>query len=364
MTTILILGGYGASGTLLAKHLDARTGAQLILAGRSFEKASALAARMGDPRVTTRRADAADPASMKTALEGVDLCLVASNTTRHTATVVQACLDAGADYLDIQFSNAKLKALYEAEEAIRKAGLCFITEAGYHPGLPAAMVRFAAGQMDSLGSALTAGYLNIGPDTPYTEAVDELMGAFIDYDARVYRGGAWTRPGKWSSAKFDFGGRIGKRDAYSMYFEELRCLPELYPSLKDLGFYISGSNWIADLLVTPIVMVGLKLAPQRGLRPLGKLMWWAMRQSRPPYEVQIAVEAHGLKDGRPVTVRASVGHPDGYELTAIPVAACLMQYLDGAARRPGLHMMGQIVEPVQFFRDMESMGAEVNERVD
>lgn len=363
MITILILGGYGATGRLLAKHLLAQTEARIILAGRSAEKARTFAAQLGDPRASSRQVDAADPASLRAALQGVDMCLVAAPTTHQAEWVVRACLEAGVDYLDVQFSSAKLAALYQAEPEIQKAGLCFVSEAGYHPGLPAAMVKYAASRMDTLESAVTAGYLNIGPGFPYTEAVDELMEGFLDYDARVFKDGSWTRPGQWAMKKFDFGEDIGPRTCYSMFFEELRCLPELYPSLKETGFYISGSNWIADLLITPIVMAGLKIAPRRGLRPLGKLMWWGMKQSKPPYGVKIAVEAAGQKDGKPVTLRAGVRHADGYELTAIPVVATLKQYMDGSARRPGLHMMGQIAEPVRLFADMEEMGAEISEEM-
>ncbi len=359
MTTILILGGYGETGRLLAKHLLAQTEARIVLAGRSMDKARALAADLNDTRVSAQWADAADGESLKQALQGVDLCLVAAPTTHQAETVILACLQAGTDYLDVQFSNRKLEALQRAEAEIRAAGRCFVTEAGFHPGLPAAMVRYAASQMDQIEKAVTAGYLSIGPGYPLTDAVDELMEAFIDYDARVYKDGKWTEPKKWEMRKIDFGAGIGERTCYSMFFEELRCLPELYPTLKDTGFYISGSNWIADLLITPVVMVGLKIAPKRGLRPLGKLMWWAMQQTKPPYEVRIAVEAQGTKNGGPITVRASVAHADGYELTAIPVVAYLKQYLDGSARRPGLHMMGQIAEPLRLFADMETMGAEI-----
>ena len=361
MKKILILGGYGATGKLLTKYLLAETDTQIVLAGRHVEKARALTDELGDPRLSVKQMDASNLDSLRGGLHGVDLCLVAAPTTHHTEEVIQACLAGGVDYLDVQFSSEKLAALYRAEEKIREAGLCFVTEAGYHPGLPAAMVRYAACQMDSIQRAVTAGYLNIGPGTPYTEAVDELMEGFIDYNAQVYKDGKWTPPSKWETIKFNFGGEIGSRTCYSMFFEEMRCLPQLYPSLKNTGFYISGSNWIADLLITPIVMVGLKIAPRRGLRPLGKLMWWAMQRSKPPYQVQIAVEAQGLKDGRPVTVQAAVGHPDGYELTAIPVVAFLKQYLDGTARLPGLHMMGQLAEPQKLFRDMQGMGAIVTQ---
>jgi saccharopine dehydrogenase (NAD+, L-lysine-forming) len=84
---------------------------------------------------------------------------------------------------------------------------------------------------------------------------------------------------------------------------------------------------------------------------------------KPPYRVELMVEAKGLKNSQPVQVRASVAHPDGYELTAIPVVAYLMQYLDDTGRRPGLWMMGHLAEPVRLMKDMEIMGARVTTTV-
>ena len=363
MSNILILGGYGYSGRPLAKYLLAQTEAQIVISGRSLTKAQAFVDELASPRATARQVDASVAATLQPALQDVDLCLVAAPTTHHAATVIYACLAAGTDYLDIQFSSAKLKALYAAQEKIQQAGCCFVTEAGYHPGLPSAMVRYAANKLDAVESAVTAGYLNMG-QMPYTEAVDELMEGFIHYEAQVYKNGAWTKPSEWAMTKFDFGKEIGVRTCYSMFFEELRNLPSLYPSLQETGFYISGSNWFTDMLLTPIILLGLKIAPKRGLRPLGKLMWWGMQQTKPPYQVMIAVEAKGLKNGVPATVRASVSHPDGYELTAIPVVAYLKQYLDGSARKTGLHMMGQLADPERLFTDMQAMGANVTSTVE
>ena len=146
-----------------------------------------------------------------------------------------------------------------------------------------------------------------------------------------------------------------------MFFEELRCIPEMYPTIKDTGFYISGSNLLADMLITPIVFVGLKLAPKRGIRPLGKLMWWAMGKSSPPYRVVLKVEATGQLNGKQARVDASIEHEDGYELTAIPVVALLKQYEH--VRKPGLHMMGHLAEPDCLFQDMEGMGVGVTSRI-
>ncbi|HEX6269250.1 MAG TPA: saccharopine dehydrogenase NADP-binding domain-containing protein [Anaerolineales bacterium] len=356
MTTILILGGYGATGRLLARHLLAETDHKIIVAGRNLDRARAFVDSLHDPLATAAQVDATDPTSLKRALRGVDFLLVAAPTTHHTGTVVCAALEAGTDYLDVQYSDLKLEALRAHEREINERNLCFVTEAGYHPGLPSAMIRYVASKLDIIESARVAGYLNIG-NLPYTEAVDELMEAFIHYQAQVYKNGAWTKPGSWEMRKFDFGEGIGTKTCYSMFFEELRCIPAMYPTLKDTGFYISGWNLLADLILTPLIMIGLKLAPKRGIRPLGRLMWWGMNKSRPPYRVVLKVEATGQLHGRQAQVDASIEHEDGYELTAIPVIAFLLQY--NQVRQPGLHLMGHLAEPQTLFNDMERMGVRV-----
>ena len=59
---------------------------------------------------------------------------------------------------------------------------------------------------------------------------------------------------------------------------------------------------------------------------------------------------------RSVKVQASVSHPDGYELTAIPIVATLLQYLDDFAKKPGLWMTGYLINPLRLMKDIEEMG--------
>ncbi len=366
MSKILILGGYGQTGKPLARHLLSQSDVELVIAGRSLEKAEAFAGQLNlafpGRRASALQVDAASADSLRAALQGVDMLVVAAPTTRYAQTVARAALDAGVDYLDVQLDANKLKILQSLAPEIERAGRCFITEAGFHPGLPSAMVRWAAARLDRLDSAVTAGYLNMGQALPYTEAVDELMQIFQNYQAQVFRNGAWTKVGSHELRKIDFGGEIGQRGCYSMFFEELRDLPSQIPALRELGFYMAGSNWLTDWVITPIVMLGLKLAPKRGIRPMGKLMWWGMQNlSRPPYAVLLQVEASGEVDGQSARLRLAVSHPDGYEMTAVPVAACLLQWLDGSARKPGLWMMGHLAEPLRLFEDMQRMGVKVED---
>jgi saccharopine dehydrogenase (NAD+, L-lysine-forming) len=90
MKTILIMGGYGATGKPLTKHLLAQTDHKIVIAGRNLDKAKAFVDSLNNPRVTAKRVDGADLASLKQALRGVDFLLVAAPTTDHAETVVRA----------------------------------------------------------------------------------------------------------------------------------------------------------------------------------------------------------------------------------------------------------------------------------
>lgn len=362
--SILILGGYGYTGRLLARHLMQETDVRLVVTGRNAEKARQFAAQLnadfaGD-RVTGAGADAADPESLRRAFCGVDLVLVASTTVEHTQKVARAALEAGIDYLDIQYSPKRVPVLQSLAAEIREAGRCFITEAGFHPGLPAAMVRYAARNFSRMETAIVGSVLNPEGGLPWSESVYELVEAFKDYQGQVFKGGRWQAAGSFDTRRIDFGGEFGRRTCYSMFLEEMRPLPDCYPSLKATGFYVAGFNWFVDYLITPPMMLALKLWPERAVKPMAKLLYWGTKTfSSPPYGVIVKVEAGGEKDGNPTRVGIAAFHEDGYEFTAIPVVASLLQYLDGSIKRPGLWMMGHLVDPARLFTDMERMGIKI-----
>jgi saccharopine dehydrogenase (NAD+, L-lysine-forming) len=185
--TFLILGGYGNTGRLIARLLLQESDVHVVLAGRSLERAAAevaaLDAAFGAGRAFARRVDAADRSSLVAAFAGVDLVVVASSTAEHAEAVARAAIDAGSDYLDVQYSSAKLARMRALEGVIQRAGRCFITDGGFHPGLPAALVRYADGQLDRLDSANVASVIKIDwaslDLSPAT--VQELTGELLDF---------------------------------------------------------------------------------------------------------------------------------------------------------------------------------------
>jgi saccharopine dehydrogenase (NAD+, L-lysine-forming) len=358
---ILVLGGYGLAGFPLGRLLLEHTAANVVLAGRSREKAESAADELASAhpgRVHGIAADAATRESLDAALSAVDLVVDCTPTTRNVEMVTAAAIDASVDYLDILYGPGKLSVLEKKADLIRDAGLCFVTEGGYHPGLPSTLVRYAATQLDTLDSAVVAGVLH--QPIPYTEAVTDLVREIQNSKQMAYEDGNW-REISWSEIRqIDFGPPFGVQPCYAMDFPELHGLPEQL-GIDELGCYMAGWGKAIDWGVIG-VWYALRLGRfDWGARLGARLMCWlSYRTIKPPYGVVLKLEAEGSRRQEPVRLEVYIAHDDGYMLTAVPTAACLMQLLDGSIRRPGLHMMGHIVDPVRLMADMEGMGVSVS----
>ena len=360
MRSILLFGGAGRAGRVAARLLLEHTDARIVIGGRSHGKAAAFASGLAlefpGGRVEATAVDATDESSLRAALAGKSLLFDCGPTALFTGRVPLACIAAGVDCLDIH-PGRSLAVLRPLASELARAGRCFVTQSGLHPGLPATIMRHAASLLTRCDSVTAAMLFNVG-SVPGPESVVELVEEMSAYRSLIWSAGAWRKPSWSHTRRFDFGPGLGRRTCYPMWSDELEGLPERIGA-KDAGFYVAGFNWLADAVVTPLAVVSGSIRRGLGARPLARLLAFSVRRfGRPPFAIVLTAEATGERDGTPRTVRVVVrsDDDDGYRLTAVPAVACVMQLLDGSIARPGVHMMGHLVEPARLAGDMRRMG--------
>jgi hypothetical protein len=364
-STLLILGGYGNAGLTIARLLARWGSFQVILAGRNEQKAKQAAehlnAEFSVDTFSGLGVDAADRYSLLAAFHQVNIVLVAATTITCTQIVAEAALEAGIDYFDIQISTpTKRRALESLREQVRASGRCFITDGGYRPGLPAAMVRYAACRLPALQAAKVFSYFQVDwKEREFTSASTEFVDELKFFDQSFFKDGLWTKGNMRDFTPVDFGQPFGLKYCMPMFMEEFRLLPGMIPTLKNTGFYSTGFGVWMDYLVIPAALSLLAAFPKYSENTVARLLEWGMKYTtRPPYGAVLKMHAQG--SGQALTV--TIAHADAYFITAAPVVACLLQYADGAFTEPGLFCQAVLVEPVRFFNDLARIGVLVDVR--
>ena len=365
MSTVLVVGGYGNAGAAITGLLLAHSDHTIRVGGRHSDRARRLVDELAarDPgwpaRLEAVNVDAGDAASLARALGGADLCIAASGTSRSAQTAVAAALSAAVDYLDIQVGHAKADRLLAMDAQARAAGVTLVTDGGFHPGVPAAMVRYADQRMGGLERALVASVIAVdwAALRPLADStVAEMMEEFRDFAYEEYRSGRWGSAGRQPT--FTFPDPFGPRKAAAMGLAEMHQLTRALPGLRETGFYVGGFNPVVDYAMIPLAMVGMRIAPDRLGPPLGRLLHWGLvRFARPPYGTILQLDGNAA--GQTPRTLMRISHPDAYFVTAAPTVAAAMQILDGTARRPGAHTQAMLVEPTRFFADQAAMGLTV-----
>ena len=313
--TILIIGGYGNTGRLTtALLLDHLPACQLIIAGRNLDKAKAFAAQYPN-QPDVRYIDVANPQSFAKGIEGVDLIINASSTLEYTEQILEVLLQHPVDYLDSHLSSPeKINILKRNRLAIQAAGFKYITDGGFHPGVPAALIRYGALELEELHRANVYGVLKmdwasvVASDNTWKEFIHE----FKDYQMHTYRDGSWKRWSAWKTKTIDFGPPFNRQNCFPMNLEELKMVVEQLPDLKETGFFVSGFNPVLDYVVMPLLLLGVHALPTNRYGPLVRLLKWGFSFGKPPFGVKLLMDGFGKKDGKMVHTQVSVAHEDGY----------------------------------------------------
>jgi saccharopine dehydrogenase (NAD+, L-lysine-forming) len=240
--------GAGAVGTVSAlKFVQDAMLEQLVIADAVSARASLLADRLSDPRVSCRRLDAGDRAAVANAIRETGSTIVLNAALPATNLVVmRACLEAGVDYIDLASGGTDddgiptLDDQFALDAEFRAAGRMALLGMGADPGTTNVYAAYAAKHLldevtelhgrDGDNSVCQGHHGFVAAFSPWV-FIDECLCKAVSYrDGRYHLEQPLT-----GFEPFDFP-ELGVLNCYYVDHEESRTLPRFFPSAKLVDF--------------------------------------------------------------------------------------------------------------------------------
>jgi hypothetical protein len=221
---IVILGGYGTFGSLIAEQL-ARSDAQVIIAGRDASKGQAFAASLQAGFV---RCDASNRSSLKDTVSGAQLVINAAGPFQATDySIPQTCIENGCHYIDLGDGRDYVAGIAQLHESAKAHHVFVCVGASTTPAVTSAAVaelRPHFQQIRTIKIALTAGNKNrAGVST-----IAAIL-AYVGLPVRVWQDGQWREKLGWSMGEFiNFPKPAGRRRVQLCDVPDLELFPQLF----------------------------------------------------------------------------------------------------------------------------------------
>ncbi|MEQ1538535.1 MAG: DUF4166 domain-containing protein [Sphingorhabdus sp.] len=197
MKRVLILGGYGGFGARLSRRL-ASDGWQVLVAGRDANKAEVFAASL--PQASGIYADRnGDVAVLLSTWQPAILIDAAGPFQGSGYHVVEACIAARVDYLDLADARDFVTGIGQLDAAAQAAGVRIISGASSVPALSGAVLRhlcIGLDRVDAVEIAISASNrATAGP------SVASAILSYAGKPLRLWRGRRWQRVFGWSERR-------------------------------------------------------------------------------------------------------------------------------------------------------------------
>jgi saccharopine dehydrogenase (NAD+, L-lysine forming) len=256
---VLVLGA-GAVGTVSAlKFAKEAVLEKLVIADTVSARASLLADRLNDARVSAICLDAGDRAAVASAIRHTGTTLVLNAALPATNLVVmRACLDGGCDYIDLASAGTdadgipKMDDQFALDAEFRAAGRLAILGMGADPGTTNVYAAYAAKHLLDVVTELRVR----DGDNSVCQGHDGFIAAFspwVMFDeclckAVSYRGGRYYLEEPLTGLEaFDFP-ELGVRNCYYVDHEESKTLPRFFPAARTIDFKLGMDDVTVETL--------------------------------------------------------------------------------------------------------------------
>ena len=387
MSKVLVIGAGGVGSVAvhkMAKWPDMFS--EITLASRRVAKCDTIATSVKSRTgvsIITAELDANNVEATTRLIEKTGASLVVNLALPYQdLNIMEACLAAGADYLDTANYEPLDEAKFEYhwqwayQERFEKAGLTALLGSGFDPGVTNVFTAYIAKHHIQNMQTLDILDCNGGDHGQHfaTNFNPEINIREVTAPARHWQDGAWVEsPALSHKQSFDFP-QVGNRNMYLMYHEELESLSKHFPELTRARFwmtfgdaYLTHLNVLENIGMTsiePIIYEGQEIVPLQFLKAV--LPEPSGLGETTKGKTCIGNIISGTHEGRPRTVYlynvcdheacfAEVGSQAVSFTTGVPAMIGASLILDKSWRKPGVWNMEQF-DPDPFMDRLNIYG--------
>ena len=383
MNKVLIIGAGGVGRVVTHKCAQLpEVFGEICLASRTQSKCDQIASELQRP-IQTASVDADNVAETVSLIRSFQPRLVINVALPYQdLTIMDACLEAGVDYLDtanyepLDTARFEYKWQWAYQDRFQSAGRMALLGSGFDPGVTNVYCAHAQKHLFDEIEQVDILDCNAG-DHGYPFATNfnpEINIREVTANGRFWEEGEWKETEPLSvNRDFDFP-EVGVRRAYLMYHEELESLCQNIKGLKRIRFWMTfGESYLTHLRVLenvrmtsiePIQFEGKEIVPLQFLKAL--LPDPASLGPRTKGKTCIGCLVDGVKDGkkRRVFIYNVCDHQECYQevksqaisyTTGVPAMIGAKQMLTGKWLQPGVFNMEQL-DPDPFMADLNQYG--------
>jgi len=384
MGKVLIIGAGGV-GTVVAHKMAElpEVFSEILLASRTKSKCDAIAKRIGSKNLKTAQVNADDVPQLVSLIRAFQPDIVVNVALPYQdLTIMDACLETGVSYLDtanyepLDEAKFEYKWQWAYQEKFKKAGLTAILGCGFDPGVSGIYTAYAAKHhFDELqyldivdcnaGNHGKAFATNFNPEINIREVTQK---------GKYWENGSWVVTDPHEIHQPLTYPRIGEKESYLIYHEELESLVKNFPTIRRARFWMTfGLEYLTHLRVIqnigmagiqPINYEGKEIVPIQFLKAV--LPKPEELGSNYTGETSIGCRIKGIKNGKERTyyVYNNCSHEAAYSetgtqaisyTTGVPAMIGAMMYLEGKWKRPGVFNVEEF-DPDPFMKALNLYG--------
>ena len=395
MGKVLIIGAGGV-GTVVANKVaqnkDVFT--DIMLASRTVSKCEAIAKDVKERTgvtIQTAKVDADNvPELVKLMNEFKPEIVINVALPYQDLTIMDACLEAGVNYLDTANYEPLDEAKYEYSwqwayhDRFKEAGLTAILGCGFDPGVTSIFTAHAAKHHFDEIHYLDIVDCNAGDHGKAfaTNFNPEINIREVSQKGKYYKDGEWIETEPHEIHMPLTYPEIGPKESYLIYHEELESLVKNFPTIKQARFWMTfGEEYLTHLRVIQNIGMarideveyqGQKIVPIQFLKAVlpdpGEL------GENYTGETSIGCRIRGIKDGEERTyyIYNNCSHEAAYKetgaqgvsyTTGVPATIGARMFMQGLWKKPGVFNVEEF-NPDPFMEQLNKQGLPWNELFD